>query len=153
MSIRCPDRCAGTPPRLVCRCLGVSSLRIAGAIEQQGLTSLDQVMRCTRAGTGCGACHPEIEEILGDLTGKPVPAACARDNRLAFREATQVRVEDAVYRGIAPRLAPQTDVQLIAVEGLRVDLHLRGHDGADLQQRIRELLRKLVCADLEVAFG
>jgi assimilatory nitrate reductase catalytic subunit len=48
---------------LICACHGVSTRRIAEAVEA-GATCSDAVGEATGAGTGCGACRPEIARII-----------------------------------------------------------------------------------------
>jgi nitrite reductase (NADH) large subunit len=54
----------------ICNCNGVSKGAIINAVKG-GCTSLKRLCDNTRAGTGCGACKPQVEELLqfaaGDL--------------------------------------------------------------------------------------
>lgn len=47
----------------VCICKNVSDSQVRAAIEK-GATSVEAVGRATRAGTCCGACHDEIDELI-----------------------------------------------------------------------------------------
>jgi NAD(P)H-nitrite reductase large subunit len=49
---------------VVCSCNSVSRAEVESAVRRGGLTSAAQVGRVTRAGTGCGSCLREIEQIL-----------------------------------------------------------------------------------------
>jgi assimilatory nitrate reductase electron transfer subunit len=57
-----PDSSAD-PEATVCRCAGISRGRIAAAVEQ-GCRSVADISRQTRAGTGCGGCHPQLKDII-----------------------------------------------------------------------------------------
>jgi nitrite reductase (NADH) large subunit len=48
----------------VCSCNNVSASQIKDAIRRKGLTTVDQVKACTRAGTGCGGCLPQVTELI-----------------------------------------------------------------------------------------
>lgn len=48
----------------VCSCNNVTYAALCEAIDGQGLTSVDAVKQCTRAGTGCGGCLPLVTGIL-----------------------------------------------------------------------------------------
>ncbi len=48
----------------VCSCNNVSKGDICEAITQRNLTSLDEMMACTKAGTGCGGCLPLVTDIF-----------------------------------------------------------------------------------------
>lgn len=52
---------------IVCLCKNVSNRVIEGCIDE-GATTLQEVGRACGAGTDCGGCHAEIEEMLGVAT-------------------------------------------------------------------------------------
>ena len=54
----------------VCSCENVSKGTICTAIREQGLTEVNDVKRCTRAGTGCGSCIPLVKRLLTDELAK-----------------------------------------------------------------------------------
>ncbi len=147
------DNTAAGPPRLTCRCVGVSSTRIADAARAQGLTELEQIQDCTRAGTGCGSCHSEIREILALVAGQPVPEAERRLTLQLCESETQCRVEAALFNGVVPKLGYGTEVDLVSVSGLSVDVHIFSNDSSETRSFIIEKLRKLVCSELEVVFS
>ncbi len=47
----------------ICSCENVTKGGIVKAIKEDGVTEVKEVMQCTKAGTGCGACSP----MVGDL--------------------------------------------------------------------------------------
>jgi bacterioferritin-associated ferredoxin len=146
------DASSRDPARLVCRCLGVSSRRILRVIRAGRLCTLGQVQAATRAGSGCGTCHPEIQEMLADLAGAPYPAAQRLQNREVCRSETHARVERALLGWIGPGVAEKTSLEVISVRGLRVVVRLAADDPA-ARARILERLRKSVCEELEVGFS
>lgn len=52
--------------KIICACKQVGINTISEAILEQGCHSLDSIKQCTSAGTGCGSCLPEVENILMD---------------------------------------------------------------------------------------
>jgi nitrite reductase (NADH) large subunit len=48
----------------VCNCNGVCKGTIVGAIRERGLSSTQEVVAVTRAGSGCGSCKPLVKELL-----------------------------------------------------------------------------------------
>jgi nitrite reductase (NADH) large subunit len=48
----------------VCSCNNVSKAAICSAITDKGLCTIDEVKKCTRAGTGCGGCVPLVTDIF-----------------------------------------------------------------------------------------
>ncbi|MFM9275957.1 (2Fe-2S)-binding protein, partial [Pseudarthrobacter sp. NKDBFgelt] len=51
------------PAGTVCRCAGVSGAAIQGAVEE-GCSTVPEVSKATRAGTGCGGCHEDIKGLI-----------------------------------------------------------------------------------------
>jgi NAD(P)H-nitrite reductase large subunit len=48
----------------ICHCNGIMKSEIIKAINEKGLTTVEQVQDATNAGTMCGGCIPDIEDIL-----------------------------------------------------------------------------------------
>ncbi len=55
---------------IICNCMEVYKSDIVKAIKEQGLTTVEQVQEATEAGTGCGVCIEEIQEILDELNNE-----------------------------------------------------------------------------------
>ena len=53
----------------VCGCNGVSKGRIVKAIKDEGLFTLDEVRKCTKASASCGSCTGLVEQILMNCLG------------------------------------------------------------------------------------
>ena len=128
------------------------SQRILQVVRTGRLRSLGQIQAATRAGSGCGTCHPEIQEMLADLAGAPYPATQRLQNRQVCRSETHARVERALLGWIGPGVAGKTSLEVISVQGLRVVLRLAPDDPA-ARARILDRLRKSVCEELEVDFS
>lgn len=141
-------------PRILCRCIGVASPRVVAAIREHGLRSVADVIRVTRAGSGCGTCHGEIEEILADVYGQPVAPNVRFENRLLCESETQIRVEASVENLAQPRLLAQDiHIRRLAVDGLTLILQLDREIDPALRDELSELLRAHLCRDLEVRFS
>lgn len=52
----------------VCNCMEIDRETIVKAIKEQNLKTVEEVQEATTAGTGCGGCIPDIEEILAENT-------------------------------------------------------------------------------------
>jgi nitrite reductase (NADH) large subunit len=48
----------------VCSCNNVSKATICSAIRERNLGSVDEVKKCTKAGTGCGGCVPLVTDLF-----------------------------------------------------------------------------------------
>ena len=58
-----PGAGAADPAGTVCRCAGVSGAAITAAASD-GCSTVAEVSRATRAGTGCGGCHEDIKGLI-----------------------------------------------------------------------------------------
>jgi NAD(P)H-nitrite reductase large subunit len=59
---------------VVCGCSGTTREQIRRQVEK-GVCDLDGVSRATGACSGCGACEPEVLEVLAEhASEKPVPS-------------------------------------------------------------------------------
>ncbi len=54
---------------IICNCNEISRAEIIKAIKEKGLKTVEEVGEATTAGTGCGGCQEEIQEILDALNG------------------------------------------------------------------------------------
>lgn len=48
----------------ICSCENVSKQDIVSAVKDQELSEIAAIKKCTKAGTGCGACTPMVSDIL-----------------------------------------------------------------------------------------
>ena len=55
---------------IICHCFEVSREEIENAIREKGLKTVEEVGEVTTAGTGCGGCQEQIQEILDEINGK-----------------------------------------------------------------------------------
>jgi assimilatory nitrate reductase catalytic subunit len=60
------DAGAAEGPR-VCACFGVTRDAIRHVVTTNRLDSVQEIGACLKAGTNCGSCIPELEEILRDV--------------------------------------------------------------------------------------
>lgn len=51
----------------ICNCMSVTRGEIMDAIKAKGLKTVEQVGDETGAGTGCGGCQDQIQEILDEM--------------------------------------------------------------------------------------
>ena len=84
----------------VCDCNGVCKSEIMNAVIEDDCDSVSEVMRVTRAGTGCGSCKPLVEELVMLAGGSDGPAylcACRRQTR----EQLAARIVDSELRSVS----------------------------------------------------
>jgi NAD(P)H-nitrite reductase large subunit len=52
----------------ICHCNGIMKSEIVKAIKELGVTTVEGIQDATLAGTVCGGCIPDIEEILKEYS-------------------------------------------------------------------------------------
>lgn len=80
----------------VCGCNGICKGTIVNAIQEQGLTSVDEVTKATKAGNSCGKCKPQIAELLeytlgDDFVAEAPTGICACTDLTRDEIVTQIR--------------------------------------------------------------
>jgi len=53
----------------ICHCNGIMKSEFVKAIREKGLKTVEEVQDATEAGTVCGGCVDDIEEILREVNG------------------------------------------------------------------------------------
>ncbi len=53
----------------ICKCLEIYKSEIVEAIKTKGLTTVEEVGEETEAGTLCGGCQEDIQDILDEING------------------------------------------------------------------------------------
>ena len=71
------------PSRLVCRCQKVTEESVIAAIQQDGVRSVVELKKVTRAGDGCTCCHKQLRVYLdvyapASPSSSPLPICSAR---------------------------------------------------------------------------
>jgi NifU-like protein len=111
---------------VICNCFGVTRNEIERVVRENDLKTVDDVTNYCKAGGGCGACKPRIEEILTAAREEMRRAASATKPRLTFLQRIHL-IEDTIEQQVRPLLmADGGDIELIDVEGDKVQVALRG---------------------------
>jgi NifU-like protein len=150
----------GTPgkseeEKVVCECFGVSGKEIERAIRENRLATVEEVTNYTKAGGGCGNCHPAIQEIIDRLLNeiRDVPT-----ERPKLSNIKKIRmIEETLEREIRPALKHDGgDIELVDVVGNRVLVATRGAcascqaSNQTLKNFVEVKLRELVAPELVV---
>ena len=80
----------------VCGCNGVRKGAIVKAIREQGLFTLDEVRKCTKASASCGSCTGLVEQILMATAGAGYSAAPKMKAVCGCTDANHGQVRDAI---------------------------------------------------------
>ena len=144
---------------IICKCFGVTDKEIERAIRENDLTTVEQVTYYTKAGGGCGQCHPKIEAIIEKVRKemeREAPPPKAEKRKLTNIQKIKL-IEETLGREIIPALkADGGDLDLIDVEGNKVLVALRGKcsfcpsSEFTLKQYVETKLREFVSDDIEV---
>jgi NifU-like protein len=140
---------SGQIKRLVCKCMGISDARLRRIIQENGLSTVDEVTAsCNAAGT-CGSCWLDVEGILNELAGGP-PSFSDEDRHYADMEL-RLRAEASVENGIAPELSKKGfEVQFVDADGLTVEIRVTGERDESMLKWVEDRLREYIAGDLEV---
>jgi NifU-like protein len=145
--------------RVVCTCFGVTEEEIQRVVQENDLTTVEQVTNYCKAGGGCGGCKGEIEKIIERVQGakaKVAPARPVKPAKLTNIQKIQL-VQETVNSQIRPMLrADGGDIELIDIDGNKVFVALRGMCAQckaaefTLRDVVQAKLREFVSDELEV---
>ena len=141
--------------KIVCECFGVTAMEIERTIRENRLSTVEEVTNYTKAGGGCGNCHPDIQEIIDRVMGeiRDVPA-----ERPKLSNIKKIKmIEETLEREIRPALKHDGgDIELVDVVGNRVLVATRGAcascqaSNQTLKNFVEVKLRELVLPELVV---
>jgi nitrite reductase (NADH) large subunit len=83
----------------ICNCNAVSKGAIIEAVQQGGLTTVEQVKKCTKASGSCGGCKPLVSELLTYILSDSFDEVIERKTMCTCTKLT----EDEVVREIQSR--------------------------------------------------
>ena len=145
---------------IVCQCFGITDQEILRAINENGLTTVEQVKNYTKAGGGCETCHPKIEALIAliqEEQEKKAPIAAPSSKKKLTNIQKIKLVEETLEREIRPALkADGGDIDLIDIDGNQVFVALRGmctacpSSGYTLGKYVEGKLREFVAEDIVV---
>jgi NifU-like protein len=144
---------------IVCNCFGVTDRDIVRAIRENNLSTVEQVTYYTKAGGGCGQCHPKIEALIERVRiemGKEAPPLKPEKKKLTNIQKIKL-IQETLGREIVPALkADGGDLDLLDIEGSKVYVALRGScsfcpsSELTLKQYVEAKLREFVSDDIMV---
>ncbi|MGC9194549.1 MAG: Fe-S cluster assembly protein NifU [Syntrophobacteraceae bacterium] len=141
--------------KIVCECFGVTQKEIERAVRENRLTTVEEVTNYTKAGGGCGNCHPMIQEIIDSVLAQPAATPAALPKLSNIKKIKMI--EETLEREIRPALKHDGgDIELVDVVGNRVMVATRGAcsscqaSNLTLKNFVEVKLRELVSPDLMV---
>lgn len=141
--------------KVICHCFSVTDKQIKRVVEENQLTSIEDVTSYIKAGGGCGKCHDQIQEIIDTVSGAE-PQAPKKKAPLTNIQKIKL-IEETLEREIRPELEKDGgNIELIDVDGNTVLVQLRGTcancrlSEVTLSQYVQTKLRELVASELVV---
>jgi NifU-like protein len=140
---------------LVCKCFDVTEDKIRKVALENHLTTVEEITNYTKAGGGCGECHPEIEALLNDIWAIKLPEKPTKPKKLTNLQRIAL-IQEIIDSEIRPGLqADNGDIELIDIDGNKVTVALRGSCVGCLMSDvtlsgIQDKLRELVSSDIVV---
>ena len=140
---------------IVCECFGVTDREIERVVEENKLTTIEDVTDYVKAGGGCGNCHDRIQEIIDSILGTARPA---KEKKPALTNLQKIKlIEESIEREINPTLKKDAGrLELIDVDGNRVMVRLGGtcascaKSPVTLKHYVESKLRELVSPEIVV---
>ncbi|MFW6151368.1 MAG: Fe-S cluster assembly protein NifU [Verrucomicrobiota bacterium] len=144
--------------KVICQCFGVTETEIRRVVEENQLSTIEQVTDYCKAGGGCGRCHPEIEEIIKKAQTRTGPESTPSPG---FERMTTVqkihRIEDVIDREVRRQLKKDGgDIEMVDLAGNRVIIAFRGRcsgcsvAGFTMKEVVEAKLREFISPELTV---
>jgi NifU-like protein len=116
--------------KVVCTCFGVTESEIERVIQENDLTTVEDVTNYCKAGGGCGGCKGEIEKIIqkiqGDKLKEAAVSAPVKGRKLTNIQKIQL-IQETINEQIRPALrAHGGNIELIDFEDNKVIVAFRG---------------------------
>jgi nitrite reductase (NADH) large subunit len=102
----------------ICGCNGVTKGTIVKAIREQGLFTLDEVKKCTKASSSCGSCTGLVEQVLMNVLGTDYSATPRKKSICGCSDLSHDEIRQAIRTG-----------HLISQEQVRTELGWRTPNG------------------------
>ncbi len=80
----------------ICGCNGIAKGSIVKAIREQGLFTLDDVRKCTKASASCGSCTGLVEQLLASTLGGFYDSTPKKKALCACTDLSHQEVRDAI---------------------------------------------------------
>jgi len=143
---------------IVCKCFGVTDTKIRRVVQENHLTTVDDVTHYCKAGGGCGMCKEKIEALIREVHGEGPERA---EDREEPRKLTNLQKISLIQKVVEDEIRPTLvrdggDMELVDVVGNRVLVSMRGSCAecpvapVTLKSFVEAKLRELVSEDLVV---
>jgi len=146
--------------RIVCKCFGVTDVKIRRVVKENSLHSAEQVTNYCKAGGACGSCLDAIQEII-DGVWRGAPAETSQTSASDFDKLTPVRkvlrIQEIIEKEIKPLLEKDGgSIELVDINGDEVLVKLAGRcavcpaSQVTLKHTVEDKLREFASRSLSV---
>lgn len=113
---------------LLCFCMGVTKEKVKQMVMENNLTTVEEVTNYTKAGGGCGGCHPDIEEIIKEVWEEKKKGLKSRGEPQKLTNIQKiVLIQQTVDHEVRPSLKKDGgDIELVDVVDDIVLVRLKG---------------------------
>ncbi len=131
---------------LLCRCHGIPIETVRQSITVMGLTTPDEIVNATGAGSGCGSCRVDLQPLLDEVHAvKSTPATSAAPKKGSGRIAIINRITAVVESELVPTLREAgIEVELCDLDGAVVVVRVQGAATDDARRNALGTLEKLL---------
>lgn len=145
--------------KLICRCFGVTEGQIRRVINDNSLSTVEQVTNYCKAGGGCGACIPDIEDIIFEMKKqiKKIPQEVKKEKKKLTNLQKISMIQDVIENEIRPALRQDGgDIELVDIDSNKIFVALRGtctncpSSSFTLKSGVEAKLKEYVSDELEV---
>jgi NifU-like protein len=140
---------------VVCKCFGVTDTKIKRVALANNLHSVEEVTNYTKAGGGCGACIPRIEDILEEVWRNQTEKLSAGTRMTTVQKIK--KIEEVLNEEVRPILKRDGgDVELVDLADNKVVVRLMGMcqgclaSDLTLKGLVQDKFRELIDPTLEV---
>jgi NifU-like protein len=138
--------------KIICRCYLVGEAVIRKAIAEHQLRQVEEVTAVTHAGGGCSSCWDDIQSLLNEVWGKPLPRDVPDASGLSSAQKRALIVK-TLERDVFPLFdANGLQMQLVDVSGDRVLARFFGK-GVGTQNASYLALKRCVVRTMSDACG
>jgi len=116
--------------RIVCKCFGVTDVKIRRVVKENSLHSAEQVTNYCKAGGACGSCLDAIQEIIDGIwkEGGTEKSSDVSDSFDKLSPARKVlKIQEIIEKEIKPLLEKDGgSIELMDIDGSEVIVRLSG---------------------------
>ena len=131
---------------LLCRCHGIPTETVRQSITVMGLTTPEDLINATGAGSGCGSCRVDLQPLLDEVhSAKSAPTKAEAPKKAGGRIAIIHRITAVVEAELVPTLREAgIDIELCDLDGGVVVVRVQGAASEDAQRNALGVIEKLL---------